>query len=47
MGISMVDGLRIRCGCEESRLVGAYTKYARICCAVCHLENTQHGEINE
>ena len=45
MGISMVDGLRIRCGCEESRLVGAYTKYARICCAVGYLKNTRRGKI--
>ena len=46
MGTCIVDGLQIRCGCEESRL-GVYAKYARVRCAVRHLENTQQGEINE
>ena len=47
MGTSIVDGLQMRYGCEESRLAEVYAKYARVRCAVCHLENTQQEEINE
>ena len=49
MGTSIVDGLQIRCGDNDrGRRIsagGVYAKYARICCAVCHLENTCRGKI--
>jgi len=47
MGTGVMDGLQIRCDCEESRLERVYAKYARVRYTVCHLENTQQEEINE